>query len=108
MSIGQHYTDDQCEAAIEEMMGQQRYMQDFFFHGPDLEQLVALVMSRGLPLRDRTASDDRLIDSYEAVRDQLRTEFTNFAHIQVTDGKGGSRSRVERYIDYHRQLPEAA
>lgn len=97
------YSDATYESAIDEMMGQPRYIADFIFDGAETEELVRLLLSRGLPLRDRTASDDRLIDKYDEQITALRDAFTKFAH----GGKGAKRaSRVDEYLDH--QLENAA
>lgn len=91
------YTEAQYEDAIEEMMGKPRYVADFIFDGAETEELLRLVLSRGLPLRDRSASDDRLVDAYDAQIEALRAAFAKFAH----EGKSTKRaSRVDEYLDY--------
>jgi hypothetical protein len=97
------YSDDTYEIAVDEMMGQPRYIADFICDGADTEELIRLVLSRGLPLRDRSAQDDRLIDKYDEQIDALKAAFTKFAH----EGKSAKRaSRVDEYLDY--QLENAA
>jgi hypothetical protein len=97
------YSDTTYEAAIDEMMGMPRYIADFIFDGAETEELVRLLLSRGLPLRDSTASDDRLLDKYDEQITALRDAFTKFAH----GGKSAKRaSRVDEYLD--RQMEQAA
>lgn len=90
-------TESQYESAIDEMMGMHRYIVDFVEDGADTNELVRLFLFRGLPFRDRSASDDRLIDAYDALSERLKGDFTSFAHRRVT---GHAKSRVDRYIDY--------
>lgn len=97
------YSDADYEAAIEEMMGMPRYIADFICDGAETEELVRLLLSRGLPLRDRSAQDDRLLIKYDEQITALRDAFTKFAH----EGKSAKRaSRVDEYLDY--QLENAA
>jgi hypothetical protein len=97
------YSDSTYETAIDEMMGMPRYIADFIFDGADTEVLLRLVLSRGLPFRDGTPRDGRLLDKYNEQIDALKEAFTKFAH----EGKSAKRvSRVDEYVDY--QLENAA
>ncbi|NID15000.1 hypothetical protein [Luteibacter yeojuensis] len=99
------YSDAEYEAAIEEMMDQPRYIADFIFDGAETEELVRLLLSRGLPFRDGTARDGRLLDRYNEQIDALKAAFTTFAH----EGKTAKHaSRVDAFLDYQRQQMEDA
>ncbi|KAF1008960.1 MAG: hypothetical protein GAK28_00592 [Luteibacter sp.] len=100
------YSEDEYEQAIEEMMGMPRYVEAFIFDGADTDVLMRLLLSRGLPLRDRTPEDDHLIDRYDTAIDALRAAFTRFAH----QGKTAKHaSRVDAYLDHmHQQRLEDA
>jgi hypothetical protein len=102
------YTEQQREDAIEEMMGQRRYVEDFLFQGEaDPTEVVILLMSRDLPMQTRDSRDDALIDAYGAQRDALREAFTAYANETPL---GQRRSRVDRYLDFHEanRLEDAA
>ena len=94
------YSEAEIATAIEEMMGMPHYVEKFIFDGVDTDGLVRLVLSRGLPLRDRTASDDDLIDAYDAQIDALGEAFTTWAKGGKVAGRPNSPSRVEKYLDY--------
>ncbi|HEY4292090.1 hypothetical protein [Luteibacter sp.] len=99
------YSDAQYTDAIEEMMDMPRYIADFIFDGAGTEEVVRLLLSRGLPFRDGTARDGRLLDKYNEQIDALKAAFTKFAH----EGKSAKRaSRVDEYLDYRTQMEDAA
>jgi hypothetical protein len=102
------YRDQQREEAIEEMMGQRRYVEDFLFQGEaDPTEVVLLLISRDVPMQTRDSRDDALIDAYGAQRNSLREAFTAYAN----DTQLGQRqSRVDRYMTFHEttRLEDAA
>lgn len=102
------YTDQQREDAIEEMMGQRRYVKDFLFQGDaDPTEVVLLLMSRDLPMQTRDSRDDALIDAYGEQREALREAFIAYAN----DTQLGQRqSRVDLYLTFHEttRLEDAA
>lgn len=91
------YTDTQRADAIEEMMSKRRYILEFIEDGADLQVLVCLFLSRGLPFRDRSQRDDDLIDVYDDEERLLKAQFSRFAESTQT---GRMRSRVDTYLDY--------
>lgn len=97
MSIGQRYTDERYDAAIDDMASLGRYVQDFLIDGADVDKLIGLFLSRGIPLHDRSSRDDSLIDQYDDQATQLRDAFTKFVHERPL---GSPLSRIDAYIDF--------
>lgn len=96
-----HWTEDQRDDAIEEMMGMARYVEDFLFQGEvDPTETIRLLMSRDVPLNNREPSDDHLKDAYDEQRDLFRAAFVKYANGSQA---GQHSSRVETYLNYQHQ-----
>lgn len=93
-----HWTEEQRDDAIEEMMGMARYVEDFLFQGEvDATETIRLLMSRDVPLNTHDARDDSLKDAYDEQRELMRTAFVAYAHSSQAGQRG---SRVDLYLDY--------
>lgn len=98
--MNRHYTEAEIEAAIEEMMGMPHYIEKFIFDGVDTDGLVRLALGRGIPLRDGSYSDGRLLCAWDDQITLLRDEFTTWAKGGKIANRPSSRSHVEKYLDY--------
>ncbi|PXV54197.1 hypothetical protein SAMN04487785_11423 [Dyella jiangningensis] len=68
--------------ALEEMRGNRTEVSEYI-QAPrtaeNLDALVALFLGHGLPLRDKTRSDDALRDRYEHLHESMTAEFDAWA-----------------------------
>lgn len=93
-----HWTEEQRDDAIEEMMSMARYVEDFLFQGEvDATETIRLLMSRDVPLNTRDARDDGLKDAYDEQREMMRAAFVAYANASQIDAR---TSRVDLYLDY--------
>ena len=88
--------------SLEEMRGNVEQVDNFLRDPntrPNTEALVATFMGHGLPLRDKTRTDDALCSRYEQMRDSLTEEFSAWART-------GSPSPLKRWMDEAQQESE--
>lgn len=68
--------------ALEEMRASRRSVDEFLRdpnENQDLEGLVAIFLDHGMPLRDKTPSDDALLMKYDDRRDAMTAQFDAWA-----------------------------